>query len=126
MAHVSVAAVIALWLPVAVYMAAIFLLSSLQNPPAPPGVSDVNLHALVYFGLMLIVVRALARGTWSRVTVGVLLMAWAITVAYGASDEWHQMYVPSRHAELRDLAADAIGALGAAIGVKAWSIIRRL
>lgn len=117
---------IGLWLPVVIYMAAIFFLSSLQDPPAPSNVSDVNLHALLYFGLMLVVVRAVAGGKWSRVTLGALVTAWLITVAYGASDEWHQMYVPSRTAELRDLQADAIGALLAAICIKAWGIIKRL
>jgi VanZ family protein len=117
---------ISLWLPVALYMAAIFYVSSLQNPPIPSGVADVDLHALAYFGLMLVVVRAVSRGTWTGVTTGTIAMAWAITVAYGATDEWHQMYVPTRHAELGDWQADAIGALVAGVCVKAWSIIRRL
>ena len=49
-----------------------------------------------------------------------------LTVLYGASDEWHQMYVPMRTAELHDLIADAIGAFAAGISLKAWVIIRRL
>jgi VanZ family protein len=107
-------------------MAAIFYVSSLQNPPAPPGVVDVDLHALAYFGLMLVVVRAVSRGRWAGVTFGAIGIAWVITVAYGATDEWHQMHVPMRHAELRDWQADAIGAFAGGVFVKAWSIIRRL
>ncbi len=107
-------------------MAAIFYVSSLPDPPVPGGVSDVNLHAIAYSGLMLLVVRAVARAEWSRVTLGALALAWFITALYGATDEWHQMFVPTRHAELRDLGADAIGALIAGIGLKAWVIIRRL
>jgi VanZ family protein len=117
---------LSLWLPVVAYMAAIFCASSLQDPPVPSDVPDVDLHALAYFGLMLLVVRAVANGTWARLTAGVLAIAWCITVAYGASDEWHQMYVPNRNAELRDVRADAIGAFAAAIALKAWVIIRRL
>jgi VanZ family protein len=117
---------VSLWLPVAAYMAAIFYASSIPDPPAPPGVPDVDLHAAVYFGLMLLVARAVANGTWARVTAGALAAAWCVTVAYGATDEWHQMFVPNRHAELRDLAADAAGAFAAAIALKAWVIIRRL
>jgi VanZ family protein len=84
------------------------------------------LHQAAYFGLTLLLVRALARGRWSDVTRATVLGAWAIAVAYGVTDEWHQSFVPGRSAELRDLAADAMGALLAAIAVGAWSIIRRL
>jgi VanZ family protein len=115
-----------LWAPVALCMAAIFYASSLPDPPVPAGVSDINLHAIAYSALMLLVVRAVARAEWSHVTLGALALAWLITVVYGATDEWHQMFVPTRHAELRDLGADAIGALIAGIGLKAWVIIRRL
>jgi VanZ family protein len=114
-----------LWLPVAVYMAGIFIASSLQSPPTGD-IPDVDLHAAAYFGLMVLVVRALARGTWAGVTYRTLFIAFVITVLYGVTDEWHQTYVPTRHGELRDLGADAIGAAIGGIAVKAWSIIRRL
>jgi VanZ family protein len=117
---------LSLWLPVVVYMAAIFYLSSLQHPPVPADIPDVRLHAVAYFGLMVVVARAIAQGTWARVTGVRLGLAWLITVLYGASDEWHQMYVPTRTAELHDLIADAIGAFAAGISLKAWVIIRRL
>jgi VanZ family protein len=126
MAHVSAAAVIVLWLPVAIYMATLFYLSSIPDPPAPSNVPDVSLHGVAYFGLMLVVVRAVARGKWAGVTAATLVIAWLITVLYGVSDEWHQSFVPSRTADIRDLQADAIGALAAGMCVKAWSIIRRL
>jgi VanZ family protein len=115
-----------LWLPVVGYMAGIFYASSIPDPPVPSDVPDINLHALAYFGLMVLVTRAVSGGSWARVTAGVLAIAWCITVAYGATDEWHQMYVPNRHAEFRDLQADAIGALAAGIALKAWVIIKRL
>ncbi len=107
-------------------MAAIFFVSSLQDPPAPANIPDVRLHALAYFGLMVVVTRAVAHGTWTGVTVVRLAIAWLITVIYGVSDEWHQTYVPLRTAELRDVIADAIGAFAAGISLKAWVIIRRL
>ena len=115
-----------LWLPVVAYMAAIFYASSLTDPPVPSDVPDVDLHGLAYFGLMLLITRAVSGARWSRITLGVLAVAWCITVAYGATDEWHQMYVPNRHAEFRDLRADAIGAFIAGIALKAWVIIKRL
>ena len=117
---------LSLWLPVIAYMAAIFVASSIPEPPVPGGVPDVSLHEAGYFGLALLLVRALARGRWAGVTPRTLALAWIIAVAYGASDEWHQSFVATRHAEIRDWIADAIGALGGVIAVGAWGIIRRL
>jgi VanZ family protein len=111
---------------VLLYMAAIFAASSLSEPPVPSRVPDVSLHAPAYFGLTLLLIRALAGGRRSGVTTATLAIAWVMAVAYGATDEWHQSFVPTRHAELRDLIADAIGAFAATVVVKAWVIIRRL
>lgn len=107
-------------------MAGIFFASSLSAPPLPSNVPDVSLHATSYFGLTLLVIRALAGNRWSGVTAITLAGAWAIAVAYGVTDEWHQSFVPNRHSELRDLVADGIGALAATVIVGAWGIIRRL
>lgn len=115
-----------LWAPVVIYMAAIFVASSIPDPPVPSDVPDVSLHEAAYFGLTLLVIRALAGGRLEGVTLGTLAAAWMIAVAYGVSDEFHQSFVPNRHAEVRDLAADAVGALGATALVGAWVIIRRL
>jgi VanZ family protein len=92
----------------------------------PSDVPDVSLHGAAYFGLTLLLIRALARGRWLGVTWWTLGAAWAIAVVYGMSDELHQSFVPNRHAEWRDLRADAIGAFAAAAGVWLWGIIRRL
>jgi VanZ family protein len=115
-----------LWLPVGAYMAVIFFVSSLSDPTIPSSVSDVSLHGASYFGLTLLLIRALARSRWSGVTLVTLAAAWAIAVLYGVTDEWHQSFVPNRHPEFRDVVSDAIGALAAAVAVGAWGIIRRL
>ena len=114
-----------LWLPVLLYMAAMFFVSGMSSPPMPSDVPDVSLHSLAYFGLALLLIRALAGGKWSGVTISALVLACVIATAYGATDEWHQSFVPNRHADIRDLAADAIGACAAAIVVGACGIIRR-
>jgi VanZ family protein len=115
-----------LWLPVILYMIGIFVASSIADPPIPANVSDVSLHEIVYFGLTLLLIRALAKERWSGITATTLLLAFAIAVAYGVSDEWHQSFVPTRQAEIRDLRADAWGAFAATMVVGAWGIIRRL
>jgi VanZ family protein len=115
-----------LWLPAIVYMAGIFSASAMSDPPMPSDVPDVSLHGLAYFGLAALLIRAFAGGTWRGVTGRAVFLGFAIAVVYGVSDEWHQMFVPGRHADIRDLRADAIGAAAAAAGVWAWGIIRRL
>lgn len=103
-----------LWGPVAGAMAGIFFVSSLHQAPLPPGVSDKSAHAAGYIVLGVTVVRALAGGLPARITAAVALGAIAITTAYGASDEWHQSFVPGRSSDVADLYADAVGAVIAA------------
>ena len=107
-------------------MAAIFYASSLSVIPGPVGYwfSDTVLHMACYGGFALCLLRALARGTWTGVTVGVALAAWLIATLYGVTDEWHQLYVPGRTSELRDLVNDAAGALAALGAAGAWGIMR--
>ena len=115
-----------LWLPALVYAAAIVVVSSLPNPPMPDGISDKSGHGAAYCGLALAVLRAMAGGEWGGVSAGTSLAAAALTTAFGASDELHQMFVPGRSADVHDLLADATGA---AVGVTAaWlaaALIRR-
>lgn len=115
-----------LWAPPAIYAIAIFALSSIPNPPAPPGaLTDKHLHALVYAGLALLVLRALASGDASRVTSVRALGAAAIASAYGVTDELHQWFVPGRVVDALDLLANAAGALGATLlargGARLWT-----
>ena len=114
---------IGLWAPVVMYMAVIFYVSSLHEAPLPPGIADKPAHSIGYLGLGVVVVRALTRGLPTRVRWGPMLAALAICVAYGASDEFHQSFVPGRSADVRDLVADAIGAFGGIIACWAWGII---
>ena len=112
-----------LWAPVLVAMAAIFIVSSQPDVPVPTAVGDKPLHALAYAGLGFLVCRAVSGGLPPRVTVRVAVATFLITVGYGATDEVHQMYVPGRSAEIRDLIADGVGAMGALIACKGWDIL---
>ena len=58
-------------------------------------------------------------------TARVAAQALAIAVAYGATDEVHQMFVPGRTPDVMDVLADAAGALVAAAVCLAWGILSR-
>lgn len=113
------------WAPAVLWAALIFALSSLSGLPAPPGgLTDKHAHFGTYAVLCALIVwgltdRAPARTTWSMAAA-----AAALAALYGASDEWHQSFVPGRHASALDVAADAAGAVLAAVGLRAWAIIR--
>lgn len=38
-------------------------------------------------------------------------LAWLLTTAYAATDEWHQLHVPGRDGKFSDVVLDSIGAL---------------
>lgn len=106
-------------------MAAIFAVSSVPNVTTiPGGFSDSAAHAAEYVVLALLLLRALARADWRRVTWAAALSAIALAVAYGLVDEWHQSFVPGRSSEWRDVIADAAGASLGAGTAWAWGIIR--
>ena len=113
------------WGPAVLWAALIFGLSSMSSlPPPPGGLTDKHAHFVTYGVLAALVVwgltdRAPARTTWAAAAAAVALAA-----LYGASDEWHQSFVPGREVSALDLAADTAGAAVAAAVLRAWAIIR--
>jgi VanZ family protein len=111
------------WGPVALYAGLIFYLSSLSHPEQyiPSFVflklGDKALHAIEYALLGFLCYRAFrhAAGTCGE-HYAVLLAVMAATI-YGATDEWHQAFVPFRKSDRWDLATDL---LGACLGVLMW------
>jgi VanZ family protein len=114
------------WGIVLAYMTALFVLSSIPNPPglARPG-SDKVVHSALYAGLAVVAARALARGRVFDVRLAHALGALLIAVAYGAFDEFHQSFVAGRTSSLGDLGADTLGAAAAAVGLWVWGILTR-
>jgi hypothetical protein len=74
--------------------------------------SDKVAHFFVY-GLLATLLVRLGRGPRAR---GLALLA---TALFGASDEWHQSFVPGRTCELGDWIADTSGG-ALAIAVYVW------
>ena len=103
-------------------MAAIFYVSSLPQPPLPPG-GDKPWHLIAYLAFGVVVVRAFAGGLPSRIDGRIAASAIALSVAYATSDEVHQMFVPGRSAQWTDLLADAIGICVGTSLCWGWGII---
>ena len=72
---------------------------------------DKLLHLGAYGVLGALVAGALAVRLGAARAIG---LAAVIAAAYGATDEWHQSYVPGRDADPADWAADAVGAISGA------------
>lgn len=114
------------WGPVALYAGLIFYLSSQSDPEQyVPRLfflkfGDKALHAIEYALLGFLCYRAFryAAGTWGGRYA--LLLAVVTATIYGATDEWHQAFVPFRESDRWDLATDVVGA---AIGSLAWAWI---
>ncbi len=100
-----------LWLPVVLWAVVIFALSSIPNLGTGLGTWDTILrklaHTAEYALLGALLVRAVRR----------VDVAFALGVAYAASDEFHQTFVRGRHGSPVDVAIDAVGV---AIGLLLW------
>jgi VanZ family protein len=114
---------VSLWLPPLAYMIFIYYLSAQSNPvpQVTAVVWDKLLHLVEYSALGLLIARALlGEGRTVPVTVAVAII---ITSAYGATDEWHQSFVPERQSDVRDWIVDSAGAAagaGIAAGAPRW------
>ncbi|MER3409407.1 MAG: hypothetical protein C4305_02700 [Thermoleophilia bacterium] len=99
------------WGPVVAWAGLIFFLSSIPDLGTGLGGYDLALrklaHAVEYAVLAALLLRALGRK----------LPSFLLALAYAASDELHQAFVPGRQAALHDVAVDALGAaLGLYLG----------
>ena len=109
------------WLPALAWAALIFWLSSRsalpQVGPSIPQMDKVE-HALAYAMLGGWIVWALRRAH-ALALPKALVLAMLFTSAYGASDEFHQRFVPHRTCDVWDWAADTAGG---ALAAAAWLI----
>jgi len=93
------------WLPAALWASLIFYLSAQPSVPLPQVEGS---DKLAHFGAYLVLGLALAYGNarGPRLPIVVpLLIGWL----YGASDEFHQHFVPGRSVDVGDWVADALG-----------------
>ncbi|HLG09682.1 MAG TPA: VanZ family protein [Gaiellaceae bacterium] len=104
-----------LWLPVLVWAALIFALSSVPDLGTGLGGWDLVLRKLAHAAEYAVLGALLARAT------GRAWLAFALGTLYATSDEVHQTFVPGRMGSGVDIAIDAVGV---ACGVVLWQTIR--
>jgi VanZ family protein len=77
-------------------------------------------HLLIYAALGLAWQSGLAGGVGQAPTAGQAVLAVLLAGFYGATDEYHQSFVPGRGAGVLDIAIDSAGA---ALGVAgSWAV----
>ena len=112
-----------LWLPAAGWAAFIFFLSSQPALPSPEAVGDKEAHAFTYGVLAFLCLIGLTGARWRAMTILRIATALLLAVLYGASDEFHQSFVPGRTPDVADLAADAVGAALVLVASWGWAIL---
>ena len=134
-AKVGARRLLIVWLPLVAWMGAIFVGSSLSagavgRSPLPVDEYPVTLAIdhVVEFALMAMLlyraVWAFRRPAFPWLWTAVLVL----TIGFGASDEFHQSFVPGRVPSLVDFGFDALGAvLGLVLSeaaVRVWTLVR--
>ncbi len=111
----TIAHLLARWLPIALWMAGVFWVSSIPSHRLPHmrfTLADKVAHAGAYAAGGFLLARAIPRA----------LPAALAGAAYGASDEWHQSLVRGRESDIGDWIADCAGA---ALGVALYRAFTR-
>ncbi len=110
------------WALPLLYMALIFVVSSLEQPPFPMPefewfTIDKLYHFIEYAILGGLVARAFLKAKPSVVPSQLVWgLAAVLSILYGASDEWHQTFVPGRLATVADWVADVLGSIAGVLG----------
>lgn len=113
------------WLAPVLWALLLFVASSIPGTSYPEvsfHYADKLVHVFVYGTLGgLLALAAAKTKPWTALRVW--LFAVGVSTVYGGTDELHQLFVPNRSADLRDLLADTVGAaVGAVITL---AIVRR-
>jgi VanZ family protein len=101
------------WLPPIVYCLAIFFQSSFPGPERMPDVRflDKLLHFAAYALLGVLSYRAYETLSLKDNHKLLIFISIASATLYGISDEIHQYFVPSRHADVADVIANTLGSI---------------
>jgi VanZ family protein len=102
------------WLPALLWGGLTLFLSMIPRTGPSNETAEHKIGHIAVFAILAgTVIWALHRGHALRLSKS-LVLAILIAAAYGASDEWHQKYVPSRSCEFSDVVLDTVaGAIAA-------------
>ena len=105
---------VSLWLPVVVWAAVIFAFSSIPSLNSGLGTWDTVLRKAAHMTEFAILGVLLWRA------LGVEVWALALSIAYAASDEVHQLFVRGRHGSPVDVAIDTVGIVAGLAVLRLW------
>jgi VanZ family protein len=99
------------WAPLYLYACLIFYVSSISKPLPPVSIPyfDKFLHLIEYAIFGILAARAFKSSTQEVLYKNFRMLAILTAVAYGASDEIHQLFVSCRTCDVFDLATDLAG-----------------
>src|SRR3989344_6467189 len=116
----------ALWTITLAYMLLIFYASSLPQPAAgtpAAGLDNSVLHVPEYFVLgVLLKASLVAKRMKLENAFSYSMLAGFV---YGASDEFHQSFVPGRYANLEDLTLNALGVVLGVLAMYSYSFYKQ-
>lgn len=103
------------WLPPLAWMAIIFYLSSQPRFTATgEPLEDFLIFKILHmceYGLLAGLLFNALYNTFTHHVMSAIRLAGIISITYAASDELHQMYVPTRSGTVRDVLIDTVGIL---------------
>jgi VanZ family protein len=111
--------------PAILYATLIFILSASPSVSPPPGfVLEDKIYHFVEYGIFsLLLFLAFFTSGRGFLRKHVFLLSSLIGMAYAASDEIHQKFVPGRSSEFLDVVADCLGIVVVQTGI--WLYLRR-
>ena len=108
------------WLPLLLYCLLIFIQSSYPATQSLPSIPHMDklAHAGAYALLGFLFHRVFQRTRIQKNAVMLMVLSVLASSLYGISDEIHQYFVPSRMADIADVAANTVGSFMGAVAAQ--------
>ena len=122
--------ILSYWIPPLVWMTAIFYMSSQKSvatlsDPTTNFITFKTLHIIEYAFLFFLLFRAMQSFKKLEMTI-TTLCAFFITLFYSLTDEFHQLFIPTRQGRLRDVFFDIVGILVMYTIIKNVRLVQKL